>query len=324
MLPRLAPNIAALTWGMAACSITGKPAHGCMLLNECGRRQETCAVVFAFISKFAFIVLYCLGVRMNDVTARTNRCDGFSEEQWLTIATIQQSFDVEFTQEELNAITTVQALHDVLLFKLGAQETEKCLSAATFYKVRRALTDISGAPSETITPQARLAELLPVRQRRKKWQQLEDALNRTMPSLVYPNVVIIISAVLACLSLRPVAHSFSAGWTQDFGPDFFPRYVHSPGSPAWLSWTMAVFIAFSAFVVLLYWLLRPLAFKFQHGCETAGELVKCIVALNFKIIADSVGGWNERELYESLALVIAGGSGIPLEQVRPETPFPPC
>ena len=247
------------------------------------------------------------------------RSDDPEYEEWGLVDSIEHSFNVHFWPRELKSATTVQALHDIMIDKLGKEAPERCLCAVTFYRLRRAMMEFCHVPRSAVTPRARMRDILPIRNRRFHWDLLSSVINREMPPLRYPKGVVP-AVTLAIFGMVIVfARILNAGQLIDMGSLWTPRYLHFSYGPSWGNWFQAAVCGFAMWSILVGFVLKPLEIRFPRGCETVGEYVKTAVAFNFGKAAKVSGGWNERELMYSLRMVLAYQTGCPIDQIRPET-----
>jgi hypothetical protein len=58
------------------------------------------------------------------------------------------------------------------------------------------------------------------------------------------------------------------------------------------------------------------------NCESAGDLVRSIVAKNYGTIANRAGGWNDKEVWNALRDLIVDAISPGPDKITPETSFP--
>jgi hypothetical protein len=61
-----------------------------------------------------------------------------------------------------------------------------------------------------------------------------------------------------------------------------------------------------------------LAVEFPNHAATVGDLARDVLAINHAGIVDEVGGWNKKDLWESLCRVIVIQTSVPAEMITPE------
>jgi len=133
--------------------------------------------------------------------------------------------------------------------------SEKCLSASTFYRLRRTFVSLFGVQRSDMAPQTFLAKLLPWKVREERWRKLQCHLRYALPTLRMPYWQLALPIVLVAFFLTFPAF----GWQ---------RLASYAGS---MSGLFTFFAALCLWVVVLV-LLSPLAREFPSGCETFGDL----------------------------------------------------
>src|SRR5690349_14886079 len=99
----------------------------------------------------------------------------------------EEAFGIRFADDEGLKIRTVGEFYEVILRKLPPAVPRRCLTAAVFYRVRRALTATTNVARQEIRPATRLAPLLPADRRKHVWKELERRLDLRLPSLTSPS-----------------------------------------------------------------------------------------------------------------------------------------
>jgi hypothetical protein len=125
-------------------------------------------------------------------------------------------------------------------------------------------------------------------QRRKEWKTIEKYLALQMPGLTFSN------GVEACLSLTGFVVAVAVVifiLPKLYGPNPLGLYV---GTGSWIG-----SVLLTGFGALILWAitrakLQPLATRFPAHCESAGDLVKLIVAKNYGATAKRAGGWKKK------------------------------
>jgi hypothetical protein len=210
------------------------------------------------------------------------------------LATIEESFGIQFPDDGEIVGKSVQ---EVAVYIYGASQqlrTEDCLSAITFYRLRRAFRDLFGTPRTVIRPATPVGVLLPWRSRRARWHRLQRHLDLTLPKLTYPLwlvAVSLVAAVSSCIGLETI-----------LGLGF-------------------VGIAIGSFVLWICVVsgLFPLARNFPRGCETCGDLVRLALARNYSSFASQYGGCSVNEIVGLLRQMLAAELGIGLSEITPDT-----
>lgn len=102
------------------------------------------------------------------------------------LTVIEDSFGVELTTGEPILGKSVSEFARYISERSPHPQSERCLTSAAFYRLRRALLSIADMPRNLVRPNTRLELLFPWRSRRSWWRQLEVHLQFTLPPLTYP------------------------------------------------------------------------------------------------------------------------------------------
>jgi hypothetical protein len=230
------------------------------------------------------------------------RLELFDEDTCELVSTIEASFGVKLTKNELIHAKTIRELAELIWKKQEGRLSEKCLSAVVFYQLRRSFISLVGIPRSRIAPETPLRELMPWKNRKKQWRGIQDHLRFALPELKWP-------LWLVALPLVFVGLLFALGW---------PRLVSFLGPASWL---LAVVGGFCLWVLVLK-LLAPLARTLPRSCETVGDLAKLTLARNYSKIATEHGISSERDVLEALRQLIAAEESIDVQKILPDTLFP--
>ncbi|MGC1413783.1 MAG: hypothetical protein WA817_00760 [Candidatus Acidiferrum sp.] len=233
------------------------------------------------------------------------RLEVFGEDTCELLETVEASFGVKFTEDDLVRAVDVRALADCVCRKLVHPVSERCLSSATFYGLRREFVSLFKVRRADVNPQTSLAKLLPWKVRKGRWRRLQDHLRYALPTLGMSYWELALSIVLvAVLFTLP-----TFGWHK------LASYAGS------MSGLFTVLGALCMWVVVLV-LLSPLARKFPRGCETFGDLTRLTLARNYGIISAEYGVSSDQEVLDLLCRLIAAEEGLDIRKVTPETLFP--
>ncbi len=100
------------------------------------------------------------------------------------ILTAEESFQIKIEDKEAEKLETVGTLYELVLEKLRRSPAKRrvCLSAHTFYRLRRSLVKYLGS-NERIKPSTGIKTLIKPSQRRNVWRNLEKETGLKMPVL---------------------------------------------------------------------------------------------------------------------------------------------
>jgi hypothetical protein len=233
------------------------------------------------------------------------RLELFGEDTRELLGTIEASFGVKFTEDDLVCAVDVRALADCVCRKLTHPMSETCLSSATFYRLRREFVRLFKVRRADVNPQTPLAKLLPWKVRKERWRRLQDHLRYSLPTLRMSHWELALSIVL-------VAVFFTLPM---FGWHKLASYAGS------MSGLFTVLAALCLWVVVLV-LLSQLAREFPRGCETFGDLTRLTLVRNYGRISAEYGASSGQDFLGLLCYLIAAEEGLDIRKVTPETLFP--
>ena len=110
----------------------------------------------------------------------------------------EETFGIEISDEEANAITTPGQFADCVLRHITTGKAAPCFSQSRFYQIRTALINAFGIPRARIRPHTPLRDFISDDHTRADWQTLRRALKAegfALPELPQPRWVI--GAVMA-------------------------------------------------------------------------------------------------------------------------------
>lgn len=231
------------------------------------------------------------------------RFESFGEDTCELVATIEHSFGVKFTEDELIHARTLGTMAETIFKKLKHPANPQCLSAITFYKLRRAFMELVGTPRVKMSPSTSLYELMPWKTRRKQWRSIQNYLNYVLPQLTWP------------VWLLGFALVFTAS---TFYFLFGLKLLKAIGSAS----VLLGIAGFIALLVLVCLALNPLAREFPRGCVTLGDLTKLVLARNYGKVADWHGMSSQKEVIHSLLVLVAEETAIDIEKLSSDSRFP--
>ncbi|KYG84716.1 hypothetical protein AWW67_01340 [Roseivirga seohaensis] len=120
------------------------------------------------------------------------------------IIRIEQSFQIHFEDNELADIRTLGELCDSIKDKIKLEKGSGCTSQQAFYKVRDAISKITGINENTITPSSDLNFIFPTKSRRQTLIQIENYMGIKTSILRPPHFITSILLLIfigSCISL---------------------------------------------------------------------------------------------------------------------------
>lgn len=218
------------------------------------------------------------------------------------IIAVEERFGIAILDEEASRVRTVGDLHELLMKKLTPAESRACLTSQAFQRMRRALVDHFGITREAVRPKALLEGLLPQSGRRKAWAQLAVRLGWQLPELRRP-AALELGLAASCLAAVPAALVLGA---------------LDPASQP-LAWGIG--LGALPFCWLGYRLTAPLAVHLPSSCATVGGAVRTALSHNFSRISQECRSWSQREVWQSLQIVIVDQIGCSVAEVRKDARF---
>ena len=231
-------------------------------------------------------------------TDKAQRLRLFGEDSCELVSTIEQSFGVKFSEDELVQATTIGTLAHIVFVKLEHPVSPQCLSAVMFYKLRRAFIELFDIPRTQVVPTKPLHELMPWTARKKQWGTIQNHMNYVLPQLTWPVWLLALWLFLAGATLYVLL-----------------------GSKMLRTFGVGV-IGVVSVLVLMPIILNPLGRGFPRNCKTFGDLVKLALARNYGKMAATHGMTSEKKVVHSLLLLVAAETATDIEKLSPDTLFP--
>ena len=220
---------------------------------------------------------------------------------------VEETFGITIPNEEAANIVTVGQLYECILSKQSFQETKRCLSAAAFFRFRRALMDQFNIDRKQVRPSTLVGDVVPVAKRRSEWQLLASRLDWRLPPLVRPAwMSLAFFGLLLCSALAFVA---TWGWTRGFSAGAMPLIVIGILCSAILLTVVAILVT------------TPFARLFSRDCQTVRGMVQASLTLNYGKIVIQGAGWNRQEVWECLRAIIVEQLGVSPQDVTHTAEF---
>lgn len=215
------------------------------------------------------------------------------------VLAVEETFGIDLPDDEAGEVGTVGDLEALVLSKLGRASSDRCLTSAAFYRVRRAMVDVLWCSRAEIRPSTVLAYVLPESDRRAKWEALREAMTLQLPDLKHSR------SVVSMLLAVGVAGAVVAGSLVDAGTAVMTGWV---------------LLGFGAGALLLH-ATPSLALKFPGDSVTVGDLSRTVLAVNYAQLSAELGGWNEHEVRRLVRELIVQQFGVAPEQLAHDARF---
>jgi acyl carrier protein len=196
---------------------------------------------------------------------------------------VEEAFEIEIPDEEAAKVSTVLDLYTLVWRRLSGEPSRRCPSSALFYRIRRALMDIYGAPRQSIRPSTPMAALLPSRDRAEQWRRLSDAIDARLPDLEPPPWL---GRLLTGAGLGLLVACFAAYFVKPFG---FALACTLGGSLLWWAANLAA-IEFAG--------------RIPRPCTTVGGTVRAVVGWDPSRWSGSERAWQPNQVWEKLRELI--------------------
>jgi hypothetical protein len=105
---------------------------------------------------------------------------------WDLYELIENSFAVDLGDYHDLLGKSVIELADEIAARSNSPAGDRCLTSATFYKLRRSFLEVSGSRRDAIRPATRIADVVPWIGRERRWAMIEEGLGLTLPGLQWP------------------------------------------------------------------------------------------------------------------------------------------
>lgn len=227
---------------------------------------------------------------------------------------VEDTFRIAIRDEDYEKLRTVGNLYDYILAKLaakhaarsavvdGQREPAVCLTSAAFCRVRSALLPVVWAPRNQIRPSTSLATLLPVRSRRKIWNEFQKALGLNVPDLDRPRWIDMAIGMLA------MAIALTS---------FILLNLLLGGS---LAIVLSIFLTYAILSTAMP-MSRQLANDIPSGINTVGDLAHEVLRCNYRHLHAEYNPSPNLNVWETLRTIIVDNFHVSPESVTRETRF---
>jgi hypothetical protein len=235
--------------------------------------------------------------------------DGFDPIE--VVMDVEDTFAITIPNSDAERITSAGALCDYVLARVQVARPRTgatCLSAASFYRMRRRLAEAYGVNPAQVGPQTHLRQILPAETFRwDGWRELGNTLGVKLRPLQHPRWLALIAF---CLGLCFYSLTLVVVFSRRGSP-----WAIACGIPACLT---AFFLPWR---LLLRLTRQRFAVHIPRGYETVGQVSSLLMHEAFEAAVKRKKEWTAHEVWEFVRCSIAKSAGIPPAQVQKESRF---
>ena len=202
------------------------------------------------------------------------------------LAALERSLGFQFGADELETCRTVGDIYRIVARRLEGSDGEACVTAMTFYRLRRALAPYAGG--EKLRPVHVLSELIGEPPRRAV-KRIEAETRLQLPPLAssWLGKAAFATAAIALLGIIPV-HMLYPGWT----------------------------LLTIGLIPAAIWILSIDPGQFPKDCRTLGDLAKKVVALNYGHLLEAGARPRQSDQWDVLTEILSEYSVVPKAAIR--------
>lgn len=212
------------------------------------------------------------------------------------IMAAEEAFDITITDAEAEHVITVDDFYQLILSKLEPHNNNRCLTAVTFYLLRRELADALHVELRSIRRDTNLNQLIPVEQRKALWEQMTKKLELQLPELIRSDYLnkLIVGMPLLTTGVSVVSFLFAVV----------------------VEWQAIALVMMGVGVTyLLVIMTRPLKQHIANNIADLGEMARAVLLKNLTLISKNNGGVNHEEVYNLVLNIISEQLFIPLSDI---------
>tara|TARA_R110000868_G_C10648250_1_gene744715 strand:+ start:58 stop:726 length:669 start_codon:yes stop_codon:yes gene_type:complete len=127
------------------------------------------------------------------------------------IPTIEEMYKFKFEEGETQSVKNFDEFCNLIITKIEFENVESCTSQQAFYKLRNSLIDENIFEKEKITPDTKLKELFPRKNRIKLVKKVENNIGFKLNILLPPKLIFYALVLLSGISLILLFINFKFG-----------------------------------------------------------------------------------------------------------------
>ena len=215
---------------------------------------------------------------------------------------VEEHFSIKIPDKDASKFETVGALYDYVVEHTSiVTSSSTCLSAATFYALRRA-TRALGFRGR-LRPRDSTANVLPDVEQREYWSQLQKLSNLKLPDLERPFWLVTICALLV-VAVSGLVAAIVMLLTQSA-----------------LYCLVSLCVAFIVARLIAEMATLRYAVDLAENCLTLRTLSESALAMNFQTLSDRYNGANKQDVWVALRSIVAEQLALSVDDVKPNSHF---
>ncbi len=211
------------------------------------------------------------------------------------VMAVEDRFGIQISEDEASQCETVGKYYELIKSKVRSRPlVESCSEQRVFYRLRRALVNLTAWPRKMIRPNMPVSALSENETLKTLWERLEEQTKWVFPKLE-PGISgkgLMIFAFWVILVVISIALLF-------YG------YIKAGFCLAALCVLMGIYRKRFSY--------RNASYSVPSHCRTLGDLSKALVELNHRV--------NDRQIWSDLCQIIADILGLEPSELKPESHF---
>ena len=210
---------------------------------------------------------------------------------------VEQAFDVQIPDDRAGEMYTVGDVYDFILECQSDSESSSesmspgkvCLSAATFFSIRKALASEVDNRARRLRPRAKVEQTIPLKSRRVVWSKLQKSLDLKLPRLRRSAWIVACLTVLTTPSVQ-----------QRLGPHLA---------------ALAAFGSLAPLGLLASRVTLPFAVHTRPEWSTFRGLSQLLLAHNYARLSRRFNTRDPADVWQALQTIVVDQLGVQPEQV---------
>lgn len=207
------------------------------------------------------------------------------------IETIEESFGIKFSDEELERVYTVKDLSDCIISKIGPEKHGVCISSVVFFTLRKILVEEFEIARGLIKPDTNLNVIISKEKRRKAFSILGEKTGYQLPCMGFTPII----KVLFISSFMIVLSSLFLIWV-------FPKLI---------------FLSVIAFA-FIFFAIKTEVLEVRFPGVNIKDYINMVVAQNFQKLSAENDSLRYNDVINAIKTIIGDHVGINSDQIQLE------